>query len=59
MHARLIDLYWRRAMARRYIPRFGYYFHLGYEAMFFALKVQHNLAQGSALGDHVPAICAL
>ena len=27
--------------------------------LFFALKGQYNLAQGSALGDHVPLICAL
>ena len=34
MPARLIDLYWRRAMARRYIPRFVYYFHLDMKPCF-------------------------
>gem|GEM_PF-2666614 len=32
-------------MARCY-PRFVYYFPFRYEALFFALKVQHNLALG-------------
>ena len=36
-------------MARRHIPRFVYYFPCSYEALFFALKVQHNLAQGKRM----------
>ena len=45
-------------MTRRYIPRFAYYFPCSYEALFFALKVQHNLAQGNALGITCPPIYA-
>jgi len=43
----MLDFNQRRAMACRYILRFAYYFPFSYEALFFALKVQHNLAQGA------------